>query len=156
MKTKKAFEIVIVSDADGENSVKARLSQWPAKLYDEQELRALEDLPCLPDDLKHIASEARMAVIRQKSDRGYFSKGFKRSAAGGQQTGEQGAPMSAFGIGTYPEENGKDHETYFLKYCGERNEAARNEAAKASPYDHYEDYSQTLSRFHDEDARYEI
>lgn len=145
----KGFEVVVIPDMEGEDRVRARLAQWPHKLYKEEELRELERSPCLPERLKDIASYARMAVIQEKSRMGLLSKGFKVSAC------PPPAP-SAFGIEPETPVDKEAHRLHFAGYCDGRSEAERIKKMQETPYDHYEDYVPSSSRFHGDDASYEV
>lgn len=145
----KGFEVVVMPDMEGENRVRARLAQWPHKLYKEDELRELERSPCLTEKIKDIASYARMAVIQEKSRMGLLSKGFKASA-------HLPPASQAFGIEKETTEDREAHAAHFAGYCDGRSEAERIKKMGETPYDHYEDYAPPSSRFHGDDASYEV
>ncbi len=77
------FKIVVDGDEAHEDCVKARLSQWPDALYTEEQLKKLEDSPCIGEAIKGVVFQARMAILKEKSDRGFLSRRHKLAQQAG-------------------------------------------------------------------------
>ena len=73
MSLKKGFEVVVLDDVQDEEKVQARLDQYPDRLYSEQDLLTMSKSPCIKGSFGDAVFDARLAVIRKKSDLGFLS-----------------------------------------------------------------------------------